>query len=65
MFYPGNLKLIIMEYNEMKELARKQLTELFNAGQMDEETQERMIVAFINGFLKGEMYQLNKRIQEA
>ena len=53
-----------MSYTEIQELGKKHLAELFEAGQFDEETKRRMLVAFAQGFFAGELKQITKRINE-
>ena len=53
-----------MSYEEITELGKTSLAELFEAGQFDEKTKRRMLVAFAHGFLAGEIKQINKRVNE-
>ena len=68
MFYPGNLKLNTMNYEEIKQLGEKQLSDLFEIIECEEIIKKRMVVAFIEGFVQGELHQINRaaqRLQEA
>ena len=51
-----------MSYTEMKELGEKQLSDLFEIGDYDEEMRRKMIVAFVEGFLQGEINQMKVHI---
>ena len=53
-----------MSNEEVTELGKAHLAELFEAGDYDEKTKERMLFAFAQGFLAGELKQITKRINE-
>ena len=54
----------MMSNEEITELGKTHLAGLFEAGQFDEKTRKRMLVAFAQGFLAGEIRQINKRVNE-
>ena len=53
-----------MSNEEIIELGKTHLADLFEAWQFDEATKRRMLVAFTQGFLAGEIKQINKRVNE-
>ena len=53
-----------MSNKEILEIGKTDLAELFEAGDMDQKTRKRMLVAFVHGFLAGEIKQINKRVNE-
>ena len=53
-----------MSYEEILEIGKTHLADLFEAGQFNEETKAKMLVAFTQGFLAGEIRQINKRVNE-
>lgn len=53
-----------MNYKEIIELGKKQLSDLFEIGEYTEQTKKRMLMAFAEGFVQGELRQINKRVKE-
>ena len=66
MFYPGNLKLNTMSTEEIREQGIKHFEN--NMGFLwdgyTDAVKESVLFAYVQGFLAGELFKINERIQE-